>query len=226
MDRKRKRCRVDWMLTCRQDRYKNRSRIKTASPYNQMHSGDKQIKIKRNYMKLWNLFNINFLLRVQLKHPNLNIAPTLCQYVSNLSTMRWHPANSPVNWFNCQSTWMIQQWDRNSKDHQKIVLSTHADPREVDLKIGNTHFFPESDHLTGFISLTGFRVRSGICAQVTNKPPYELAISRISIGVGHRFGQVSVLAVVSSKNYPGKLEWTLNANHLKFNGRLNQIHLV
>ena len=39
------------------------------------------------------------------------------------------------------------------------------------------------------------------------------------VGVGHRFGKVSVLPIMPSKIYPGELEWTLNAGHLKFNGR-------
>ena len=37
--------------------------------------------------------------------------------------------------------------------------------------------------------------------------------------MGPCFGKVSVLAIMSSKIYPGKLEWTLNADRLKFNGR-------
>ena len=37
-------------------------------------------------------------------------------------------------------------------------------------------------------------------------------------GVGHRFGKVSVLATMPSQIYPGKLEWTSNADRLKLNG--------
>ena len=38
------------------------------------------------------------------------------------------------------------------------------------------------------------------------------------VGVGHRFGRVSVLAIMPSKFCPGKLEWTSNADCLKLNG--------
>jgi len=46
------------------------------------------------------------------------------------------------------------------------------------------------------------------------------------VGVGHRFEKVSVLAIMSNNIYPKKLKWTLNADQLKFNGRLAQIHLA
>ena len=36
--------------------------------------------------------------------------------------------------------------------------------------------------------------------------------------VGHRFGKVSVLATMPSQIYSRKLEWTSNADRLKFNG--------
>ena len=36
--------------------------------------------------------------------------------------------------------------------------------------------------------------------------------------LGHSFGKVSVLAIMPSKIYPGKLEWTSNADRLKLNG--------
>ena len=52
----------------------------------------------------------------------------------------------------------------------------------------------------------------------------DLLRSRTLVGVGHCFGKVSVLAIMASQMYPKKLEWTLNADHLKFNGRLAQIH--
>ena len=42
------------------------------------------------------------------------------------------------------------------------------------------------------------------------------------VAVGPRFRMVSVLATTSSQIYPGKLEWTLHANRLKFNGRFGQ----
>ena len=40
------------------------------------------------------------------------------------------------------------------------------------------------------------------------------------VGVGHRFGNMSVLAIMPSQIHPEKLEWTLNADCLKFEGRL------
>ena len=40
--------------------------------------------------------------------------------------------------------------------------------------------------------------------------------------MGHCFGKVSVLAIMSSKIYPGKLKWKLNADRLKFNRRFGQ----
>jgi len=46
------------------------------------------------------------------------------------------------------------------------------------------------------------------------------------VGVGHCFGKVSVLAIMSSKIYPGKLKWTLNADRLKFSGRFGQINII
>ena len=52
----------------------------------------------------------------------------------------------------------------------------------------------------------------------------DLARSCTFVGVGHRFGKVSVLAIMPSQIYSEKLEWTLNADCLKFNGRLAQIH--
>ena len=47
----------------------------------------------------------------------------------------------------------------------------------------------------------------------------DLARYRKLVGVVHCFGKVSVLAIISNKIYPGKLEWTSNADCLKFNGR-------
>ena len=52
----------------------------------------------------------------------------------------------------------------------------------------------------------------------------DLARYRELVGVGHRFGNVSVLAIMPSQIYPEKLKWTSNANRLKFNGQLAQIH--
>ena len=46
----------------------------------------------------------------------------------------------------------------------------------------------------------------------------DLARYRELVGVGHRFGKVSVLATMPSQIYPGKLEWTSNADRLKLNG--------
>ena len=47
----------------------------------------------------------------------------------------------------------------------------------------------------------------------------DLARYRELVGVGHRFGNVSVLATMPSQIYPKKLEWTSNADRLKFEGR-------
>ena len=47
----------------------------------------------------------------------------------------------------------------------------------------------------------------------------ELAQSCELVAVGHRFGKVSVLAIMSSQIYQENLEWTSNADRLKFNGR-------
>jgi len=54
---------------------------------------------------------------------------------------------------------------------------------------------------------------------------HDLVWKHKLVDVGHRFGKVSVLATMPGNFYPRKLEWTLNANQLKFNGRLAQIHL-
>ena len=54
---------------------------------------------------------------------------------------------------------------------------------------------------------------------------HDLARYRELVGAGHRFGKVSVLAIMSSKIYPKQLERTVNADRLKFNGWLAQIHL-
>ena len=45
------------------------------------------------------------------------------------------------------------------------------------------------------------------------------------VDVGHRFRKVSVLATMSVKFYPKKLEWTSNADWLKFNSRSAQMCL-
>ena len=47
----------------------------------------------------------------------------------------------------------------------------------------------------------------------------DLARYRELVGVGHRFGNVSVLATMPSQIYPKKLERTSNADRLKFEGR-------
>ena len=44
------------------------------------------------------------------------------------------------------------------------------------------------------------------------------------VGVGHRFGKVSVLPIIPSQIYIEKLKWTSNADRLKFNGWLAQIN--
>jgi len=43
--------------------------------------------------------------------------------------------------------------------------------------------------------------------------------------MGHRFGKVSVFAIIPGKFYPKKLEWTPNADRLKFNDRSVQIDM-
>jgi len=55
---------------------------------------------------------------------------------------------------------------------------------------------------------------------------HDTACSRYLVGTGHRFGKVSVLAIIQSKIYLKKLERTLNADLLKFNGWFAQIHLA
>jgi len=45
------------------------------------------------------------------------------------------------------------------------------------------------------------------------------------VDVGHRFGNVSVLATMPGNFHSKKLEWTLNADRLKFNGWLVQINM-
>ena len=42
------------------------------------------------------------------------------------------------------------------------------------------------------------------------------------VGVGHRFGKMSVLAIMPSQIYAEKLEWTLNADRSKFHGRFGK----
>jgi len=45
------------------------------------------------------------------------------------------------------------------------------------------------------------------------------------VAAGHCFGKVSVLATMAGEFYPNKLEWTLDAHQLKFNGRSAQMYL-
>ena len=45
------------------------------------------------------------------------------------------------------------------------------------------------------------------------------------VAVGHRFEKVSVLATMPSQIYSRKLEWTSNADRLKFNDRSVQINM-
>lgn len=45
------------------------------------------------------------------------------------------------------------------------------------------------------------------------------------VAVGHRFGNVSVLATMWCNFYLKKLNWTLNTDRLKFIGRLAQIDM-
>ena len=53
----------------------------------------------------------------------------------------------------------------------------------------------------------------------------DLARSRELVGVWHRFEKVSVLATMPSQIYLRKLEWTSNADRLKFNDRSVQIDM-
>ena len=72
-------------------------------------------------------------------------------------------------------------------------------------------------------SLTGLEVGLHVCDHSNNKPICELAISREKckfVDMGHRFGNVSVLATIPGHFHLKKLEWTSNANRLKFNGWL------
>ena len=57
---------------------------------------------------------------------------------------------------------------------------------------------------------------------------HDLAQKYELVAVGHRFGKVSVLATTTSQIYPEKLEWTSNADQLKFNDRLakNDTNLI
>ena len=54
---------------------------------------------------------------------------------------------------------------------------------------------------------------------------HDLARKYKLVAAGHRFRKVSVLATMSGKFYPKKLEWTSNANCLKFNSRSAQMYL-
>jgi len=54
---------------------------------------------------------------------------------------------------------------------------------------------------------------------------HDLGRSHELVGVGQHFGKVSVLAIMSSKNYEKKHEYTSNADRLKFIGRFGQINI-
>jgi len=54
---------------------------------------------------------------------------------------------------------------------------------------------------------------------------HDIAQKYKVVAVGHHFGKVSVLAIMTGNFYPKKLEWTSNADRLKFNGRLAQIDM-
>ena len=45
------------------------------------------------------------------------------------------------------------------------------------------------------------------------------------MAVGHHFGKVSVLATIPGNFHPKKLEWTSNADQLKFNDQSAQMYL-
>ena len=69
--------------------------------------------------------------------------------------------------------------------------------------------------------LTGFRVRAHICAKIKTSL-LASSRSRELVGVGHRFGKVSVLAIMPSQICAEKLELTSNADRLKLNGRFGK----
>ena len=46
------------------------------------------------------------------------------------------------------------------------------------------------------------------------------------VAVGHRFGKASVLATMPSQIHDEKLEWTSNADRLKFKGRCSQSNIT
>ena len=72
--------------------------------------------------------------------------------------------------------------------------------------------------------LTGFRVRAHVCAQIKQASlrACYLARYRELVGVWHRFGKVSVLALMPSQICAEKLELTSNADRLKLNGRFGK----
>ena len=57
---------------------------------------------------------------------------------------------------------------------------------------------------------------------------HDLVQKHKLVAVGHRFGKVNVLATMPGKIYLRKLEWTSNADQLKFNGwsALIDMHLI
>ena len=78
------------------------------------------------------------------------------------------------------------------------------------------------------IYFTGLEIRSIIYDHSNNKPLCDLikfARKHKLVGVGHRFGNVSVLATIPGNFYPKKLKRTLNADRLKFNGWLAPIDM-
>jgi len=61
--------------------------------------------------------------------------------------------------------------------------------------------------------------------QQASLPAHDLVQKHKVVDAGHRFGKVGVLTTMPGNFYLKKLEWTLNADRLKFNARLVQINI-
>jgi len=91
------------------------------------------------------------------------------------------------------------------------------------------HNLPRSSLISGqllewFNMIPRTRTYLRLIKQNASLRSHNLVRSRELVGVGHHFRKVRVLAIIPSQIYPEKLEWTPNADHLKFNGWLAQIH--
>jgi len=117
------------------------------------------------------------------------------------------------------------------RDEVKTFLNqTNSTCTEVFLNLNFTSCFWHTDFDKNFWWRSSFNRIQGTCAylrpgkQQASLRARDLARSHKLVGVGHCFGKVSVLAILSSQIYPEKLELTSNADRLKFNGRLAQIY--